>query len=171
MIGLQRGKVKLIPYKKEWAVEFEKEKLRLEKILGDKAISIEHCGSTAVPGIKAKPVIDIMVGVKTIKREGEFCNNKLDKITGYYSRNKYFSKKDRFVVAKGNEQTRTHYIHIVKHKGAIWSRLINFRDKLRKNKNLAQKYSKLKEDLFKAHPDERRVYTEKKSNFIKSILK
>lgn len=171
MIGLKRGIVKLTPYKKEWTLEFEKEKKKLEKILGDKVISIEHCGSTAIPGIKAKPIIDVLVGVRTVKREGKFCNNKLDKLKGYYSRNKYFPKKDRFIVAKGNQQTRTHYIHIVKYKSAIWNRLIDFRDKLRSNKKFAEKYSKLKEELFKAHPDERRIYTEKKSNFIKSVLK
>ncbi len=170
MIGLKRGIVKLTSYKKEWPLEFEKEKKNLEKILGSKIVSIEHCGSTAIPGIKAKPVIDILVGVNTVKREGEYCNNRLDKLKGYYSRNKYFPKKDKFVVAKGNKQTRTHYIHIVRYNGNIWNKLIYFRNKLINNKNLAQKYSKLKEELFKAHPDERRVYTEKKSNFIKSIL-
>lgn len=164
MIGLKRGIVELTPYRKEWVVEFEKEKKELEKI-----VSIEHCGSTAIPGIKAKPVIDVLVGVKTVKREGKYCNNKLDKLKGYYSRNKYFSKKDRFVVAKGNEETRTHYIHIVKYKGAIWNKLINFRDYLIKNKKAAQKYSKLKEELSKAHPDERRAYTEKKTKFIKKL--
>lgn len=171
MIGLKRRIVKLTPYKKEWSLEFEKERKKLEKIIGDKVISIEHCGSTAIPGIKAKPVIDVLVGVKTVKKEGKSCDDELDKQKGYYSRNKYFPKKDRFVVAKGNQDTRTHYIHIVKYKGAIWNKLIDFRDKLRNNKKLAEKYSKLKEELFKVHPDDRRAYTEKKSKFIKSVLK
>jgi len=170
MIGLKRGIVKLTSYKKEWPVEFKKEKKRIEDLLGDKIIAIEHCGSTAVPNLDAKPVIDILVGVKTIKREGEYCNNRLDKLKGYCSRKKYFPKKNRFVVAKGNDKTRTHYIHIVRYKGIIWKKLIMFRDCLRNNKSALDKYSKLKKNLSNSHPDERKIYTQKKSKFIKDIL-
>jgi len=170
MIGLKRGKVALVPYTKEWVTAFEKEKEKLQKILGDHVISIEHCGSTAIPGIKAKPIIDVLVGVKTVKREGKYCSDVLDALPGYYARNKYFPKKDRFVVAKGNQETRNHYIHIVRHHGAIWNRMIHFRDYLRSNKKVAQNYSKLKEDLSKAHPDERVAYTKKKTSFIKQHM-
>jgi GrpB-like predicted nucleotidyltransferase (UPF0157 family) len=171
MLGLKRGTVNLVSYKKEWVNEFEKEKKNLERILGDTIISIEHCGSTAIPGLKAKPIIDVLVGVKTVKKEGEYCNAKLDRVKGYYSRNKYFPKKDRFVVAKGNAKVRTHYIHIVRYKGGIWNKLLRFRDYLKKDKKAMTQYLVLKEKLSLAHPDERRLYTKKKSDFIKKVLK
>lgn len=170
MIGLTRGKVVLVPHRKEWGDAFLKEKKNLKKILGDHVVAIEHCGSTAIPGIKAKPVIDVLVGVKTVKKEGEKCATLLDNTKGYYSRNKYFPKKDRFVVAKGNEAMRTHYIHIVRYKGTIWNNLFRFRDILKTNKVLAREYSTLKEKLERAHPDERRVYTQKKSVFVRKVL-
>lgn len=170
MVGLKRKTVKLSPYSKKWVLEFEKEKRNLQKILCDKVVCIEHCGSTAVPGLKAKPVIDVLVGVKTVKKEGRYCSNKLNKLKQYHLRNNYFSPKNRLIVAKGNQQVRTHYIHIVRYKGAIWNRLIKFRDILRNNKKLRLEYQRLKEDLSKAHPGERKVYTKKKSDFIKRVL-
>lgn len=61
-IGLKRGAVKLCPYDPARAQEFEREKLILQNIFGDPSVLIEHIGSTAVPGMIAKPIIDIEVG-------------------------------------------------------------------------------------------------------------
>ncbi len=171
MIGLKRGIVKLTPYQKEWAKEFQNEKLRLEEILGNNALIIEHCGSTSIVGMKAKPVIDVLVGVKTVKKEGRKCEKILDDLANYFSRNAAFPKKDRFVVAKGNDVSRTHYIHIVKYNGAIWKKTLFFRDYLRTHDKAAQEYSDLKDDLHKKHPNERRTYTKNKSVFVRGILK
>lgn len=171
MIGLKRGIVKLSPYQKSWVKDFQKEKIELEKILGNNIVTIEHCGSTSVEGLSAKPIIDVLVGVKTIKREGKKCNKILDPLTGYFPRGKAFPKKDRFVVAKGNDISRTHYIHIVRYNGAIWKKTLFFRDYLRLHRKFAQEYANLKDDLQKKHPDERRTYTKNKSEFVKEVLK
>lgn len=171
MIGLKRGVVKLSPYQKNWVKDFQKEKIELEKLLGKNVISVEHCGSTSIEGMSAKPIIDVLVGVKTIKREGNKCNKILDSLSTYFSRDKAFPKKDRFVVAKGNDVSRTHYIHIVRYKGSIWRKTLFFRDYLRSHQKSAQEYAKLKDDLHKKHPDERRTYTKNKSEFVKEILK
>jgi len=170
MIGLKRGVVKLVSYQKSWSKEFNKEKVKLEKVLGKNAVSIKHCGSTSIPGMKSKPIIDVYVGVKTVKREGKKCERILDKLPGYYPRNATFPKRDRFVIAKGNETKRTHYIHVVRYKGTVWNKTLFFRDYLRKNKGASKKYSDLKQQLFRKHSQDRRIYTGNKSKFVKSIL-
>jgi len=171
MIGLKRGIVKLSPYQKSWVKDFQKEKVELEKILGNNIISIEHCGSTSIEAMSAKPIIDVLVGVKTVKGEGKRCNKILNSLTNYFSRDKEFPKKDRFVVAKGDEVSRTHYIHIVKYNSAIWKRTLFFRDYLRAHPLSAKKYEELKKDLHKKYSNERRVYTKNKTEFVKEILK
>lgn len=169
MIGLKRGTVKIIPYDKTWPIEFNREKEKLEKLLGPNVISIEHVGSTSIHNLGAKPIIDVLIGVKSIKKEGKICSNILDKKSGYYKRFKY-SPKVRFLIAKGNEEKRTHYIHIVRYKGRIWDRSILFRDYLRKNKLAIKKYFKLKKLLANKYNDNREKYTKEKSAFIKSSL-
>lgn len=135
MIGLKRGTVKLLPYNPKWKEFFEKEKKRIQKKLGNLVISIEHVGSTATPGIIAKPIIDIAIVVKSIKSP-----NKLIKILESLS---YEYKKDddvpgRLFFTKGPENKRTHYIHVVKLKGQEWKKLILFRDYLLNHKDYNQ---------------------------------
>lgn len=72
MIGLKRGTVKLMPHNKVWFSIFEKEKKHLKKKLGNLAIDIQHIGSTSIPGIPAKPIIDIAVGVRSLKDVKKF---------------------------------------------------------------------------------------------------
>ena len=170
MIGLKKGIVTLVPYDKTWPREFQKEKKKLKAILGDNLIAIEHCGSTAIPGVSAKPIIDILIGVKTLKKEGGRCARLLGAVYNYYKRHSY-SPSIRFLVVKGSESKRTHYVHIIRYKGDIWNRALLFRDYLREHKKDAQTYAKLKTVLSKKHGDDRGVYTEKKTKFIKRILR
>lgn len=170
MIGLKRGIVKLAPYDKAWPKEFEQEKKKLVNVLGSNVVSIEHVGSTSIPGLVAKPIIDVLIGVKTIKKQGKSCIKVLSKKAGYYERQKYFPKI-RFLVAKGDEDKRTYYIHIVKYGGGIWKRSIAFRDYLRKHDNVTKKYAELKKELASQYGDSRVSYTAKKSKFIKDVIK
>ena len=169
MIGLKQGIVKLFPYSKDWAIEFEREKKRLH-ILNGNFISIEHIGSTSIPGIKAKPVIDVVIGVKSVKREGRKCVKILNKSPGYYERPKHFPKT-RFFVTKGNENRQTHYVHIVRYKGDIWNSLLLFRDYLRRHKDVLKQYEQLKLALAVQYGGNRAIYTKKKSKFINNTLK
>ena len=116
-IGLKRGAVKIVPYKKEWAEEFEKEKARILDVCGDKLIAVEHIGSTSVPGLAAKPIIDIAVGIKRLK-DAEQLLKPLRKL-GYRFYKKF--QRQRLFVAKGPESNRTHYLHVMRYKGAKWN--------------------------------------------------
>lgn len=66
MIGLKRGRVELVPYQEEWRKSAENIIYRLKKLLGDTAVDIQHIGSTAIPLIHAKPIIDIAVAVRDL---------------------------------------------------------------------------------------------------------
>ena len=167
MIGLRRHIVKLVSYNKNWKQEFQMEKKRLEKILGDNAIAIEHIGSTAIPNISAKPVIDILVGVQTLKREGIMCCKLLERHSFHYKKR----TKMRFLVVKGNGSKRTHNIHIARFKGRRWYKLLAFRNYLQSYPKIAQEYNVLKKRLEKSYSNKTKLYTEKKLEFVKIILK
>lgn len=96
-----------------WAKEFEKEKARILKVCGDKVVAVEHIGSTSMPGLAAT-IIDIAVGIKRLKDAKKLlpCLKKLD-----YHFYKEFQRQ-RLFVAKGPDEKRTHYLHVMRYNGA-----------------------------------------------------
>src|SRR5258708_935131 len=118
MIGLKRGIVRLLPHNPTWILIFEKEKQFLLSKLGDLIIDIQHIGSTAIPGIPAKPIIDISIGIKSMKNSKSFI--KLFKKLGYEYRPDFGGPNIQLLFVKGPETLRTHYLHLMKYAGAIW---------------------------------------------------
>ena len=165
MIGLKRKTIKLVPHQKSWDVFFQKEKNMLIKTIPN--IYVEHIGSTAVPFVLAKPIIDIVFGIDKIKNYHLYIT-KLKKLGFEYHDNRG-SKFNKFFT-KGPEECRTVYVHLVKHKGNIWNKYVNFRDTLNKNIKLAKKYEKLKLDLATKFTN-RDDYTKAKADFIKKVNK
>ncbi len=165
MIGLKRKTIKLVPHQKSWDSFFQKEKNMLLTAIPN--ICIEHVGSTAIPNIVAKPIIDIVIGIDKIKNF-HLYKNKLKKL-GFECHNNRGSKFNKFFT-KGPEDCRTIYVHLVKNKGKIWNKYINFRDILIKDIKLAKKYEELKLDLA-AKFTNRDDYTKAKAAFIKKVNK
>ncbi|QPC46966.1 GrpB family protein [Mangrovibacillus cuniculi] len=168
MIGQKRGTVSLIHYKEEWSEIFHKDKNMILQILGNNIVDIQHVGSTAIPGISAKPIIDILVGLKNIFETESFIS-KLEEKNYKYRPNA--STKDRLFFIKGTEDFRTHHLHVVQHDSNEWNRMIHFRDYLRENVNVALEYNKLKEELAVKFPNNREEYTKGKEDFVKQIEK
>ena len=122
IIGLKRGTVELVEYKEGWE-EAGRECIRqLSSILGEEAVAIEHVGSTAIPGIHAKPILDIVVGVRSLddamKYKDELALHKI-----------IFRGEDNpgqllFVI--GDDDIRTHHIHFVPWAGEAWQNYIAF---------------------------------------------
>lgn len=168
MIGLKRGTVKLVPYEPIWTQEFKEEKKRLTTILGDLVVDIQHIGSTSIPGISAKPIIDIDVGVKS---SGDFpkCMEILER-NGYEFRKNGSRVNSYMLFAKGPQNNRTHYIHVVKFNGEMWKHDLLFRDFLSKHRKEAMQYEDLKNDLEKRFADDRGSYTKNKKEFIRKII-
>ncbi len=168
MIGLKRGIVRLVPHSEEWTTFFEKEKIILQRTLGNQALDIQHVGSTSIPDMIAKPIIDIAVGIKFIK-DFRKCIKPLQ-LVGYES--KEVNKNHRqFTFNKGPEDKRICHLHLVKYNGEIWKDYLAFRDYLKADKKRALKYSLLKKRLAKKYPENRVKYTAKKSKFIRATIK
>lgn len=168
-----KDKVRLISYDPIWPVLFEREKEHLLRCLPRELINrIEHFGSTAVPGLAAKPIIDILVEVTcledTRKRIAPILESQGydyfwrptwgDDTLPFYA---WFIKRD----TRGN---RTHHIHMVEHDFEHWERLL-FRDYLIEHPDVAKEYQELKNRLYKAHPHDRILYTKGKTEFIVRI--
>ena len=167
-LGLKRGTVQLEPHDKQWdeiAVQTIK---TLKAILGDDVIDIQHIGSTAIPAIKAKPIIDIAVGVTDFDRIISY-NEQLQK-EGIFYRGSDVEDQILYVMGDMEKDIRTHHIHIVKWNGTEWKNYIHFRDYLNDNENMALQYQKLKEELESKYADNRGLYTKGKKDIIDIIL-
>ncbi len=168
MIGLSKGVVILAPHDNTWHDEYEKEKQRLQTILGDLALDIQHVGSTSLPVIKAKPIIDIAVGVK----DRQTVLEALKILEGYpeYDTIDSIKNEDEVLVRLGPTTNRTHYIHIEVYNSYKWEEHIVFRDYMRTHPEDLQKYQEIKVYASEAFKNERKKYTAYKDEFIKGIL-
>jgi GrpB-like predicted nucleotidyltransferase (UPF0157 family) len=166
-IGLKHGIVKLSEYRKGWVSLYEVEHQKLKSALSDFVSDIQHIGSTSVPGLYAKPIIDIIIGVKILKNYVEYID--ILKIIGYKFR-EYASEPNRKFFAKGNNNFRTHHLHIVEIDTEEWNKHIIFRDYLIDHKETADKYASLKYKMSKKFPEDRNEYTVAKSRFINMIV-
>jgi GrpB-like predicted nucleotidyltransferase (UPF0157 family) len=169
VIGLKRGTVALKAHSRLWAKLFEQEKKRLRRVLGKTALDIQDVGSTAVPGLVAKPIIDIAVGLNSLKNGRELA--KIMEKGGYVYRPKWGRLDQHILFARGDEKSRTHYIHLVKYNGAIWKHELQFRNYLRSHSTCAKRYGELKTKLANKYPNDRRFYTVQKGEFIADTLR
>lgn len=167
MIGLGRGTVKVVPYNLKWQEIYQEEEKLLYHLLGKWAQDIQHVGSTAIEGLDSKPIIDIAVGVKSLKDVDNFRS--LLEANGYDFRGNA-GVEGRIFFAKGRENLRTHYLHIEIIHGELWKNHISFRDYLRIDKKVVEEYSRLKKELASRYINDRNAYTAAKNDFIESIL-
>lgn len=167
-LGLKRGVVQLEPHDKQWneiAVQTIK---TLKAILGDDVIDIQHIGSTAIPAIKAKPIIDIAVGIDDFNRV--LLHNEQLQQEGIVYRGSDVEHQLLYVMGDMKNDTRTHHIHVVKWNGTEWKNYICFRDYLNSNENAALQYQQLKEELERKYAHDRIAYTSGKQDMIDIIL-
>ena len=132
------------------------------------AIDIQHIGSTAIPAIKAKPIIDIVVGVTDFEEIMSY-NEQLQK-EGIFYRGSDVERQLLYVMGDMEKDIRTHHIHVVKWNGTEWKKYIHFRDYLNDNENMALQYQKVKEELESKYADDRVAYTNGKQDMIDLIL-
>jgi len=127
-LGLQRGKVKLKPYDPEWAELFLKEKAAIHDLFGDKVIATEHIGSTAVPEMTAKPILDFIVAVESLDEYEQFTPG-FEKL-GYQFIRDSRDDLEHVLYIKGPEEKRTHHLKLTTIDSAFWKNHILFRDYL-----------------------------------------
>ena len=166
-MGLKVGTVRLEDYNPEWKNSFELEKSVLSNIFKDIALKIEHVGSTSIEGLSAKPIIDMLVIIKTFS---DFEN-----VRYYFEKEPYSIKldspEDEILIRKGDETNRTHFIHVVELGSDRQINTLLFRDYLRENKDAVLEYENLKKELAIKYADDRKMYTASKNGFIQGILK
>lgn len=167
VVGLQKGEVRLDKHNPEWEILFRKEKKILLENFPNLILEVSHGGSTAIPGIVAKPIIDIFIAIKSLE-DAETIKNELEKL-GYEYRGSR-SVPERILYVKGNPELRTHHLHFVEVNSDEWKNHILIRDYFLKHPDEANKYGKLKEKLAQKYPNNRESYTHAKDEFIKSII-
>ncbi|MBT2258438.1 hypothetical protein BTA37_28380 [Priestia megaterium] len=155
-------------YNPNWIVKFEEEKRHLKAIMKDKAIAIEHVGSTSVKGLGAKEIIDIMIGVQHLKDVEKFIEPLKD--IGYEHISHAQFPNRRFF-RKGLWRAGTHHLHVYKYGSKEWTSNLLFRDYLRTHPLALQEYQQLKRSLAEKHPFDRMAYTEAKAPFITDTIK
>ncbi|MGH8907148.1 MAG: GrpB family protein [Egibacteraceae bacterium] len=158
--------VEIVPYDPLWPGRFEAEREGLAEVLAPWLDGgIHHVGSTAVPGLAAKPVIDIMAGVRDLD-EARAAISPLAAL-GYVNA----PYRDWLVwFCKPHFSHRTHHLHLVEPRHPEWAARLAFREILRKDHRAAADYQRLKEHLAARFRNDREAYTDAKTDFIRSTL-
>lgn len=156
-------------YNPQWPAQYEEEKARILGLIGHKVVTIEHVGSTAVPGLGAKPIIDITVAVHRLA-DAEECIEPLISIGYEYVPSDRDSFPERRFFHKGSPGAWTHHIHMVELTSDFWERHRLFRDFLRSHPEVAGQYYQLKKELAAKYGEDREGYTEAKTPFIEPVV-
>lgn len=169
MIGLKRGTVDLKPHQEEWVENAENTIGVLKQLLGNTAVEIQHIGSTAISLIRAKPIIDIVVGVRNLN--DILPHVELLEQHGFIFRGEDVSEQMLFVMGDFENDTRTHHIHIVEWNGRGWNNYVSFRDYLNAYPEKAMMYDTCKQELVTQFSNDRKRYTKGKQELIGRLLK
>ncbi len=160
--------IAIVPYDPRWPARFETEKALLEQSIGRWATGgIDHVGSTAVPGLAAKPVIDILVGVDDLP-SSRACFGELAELDYLYAP---YRAEEMHWFCKPDPRHRTHHLHLVSTGSRRYRDELAFRDLLRARPELAAEYAELKRALADEHTNDREAYTQAKASFIQCALR
>ena len=165
-LGLESGTVRVVPYDPAWPALFTAEAARLFSIFGPGLpIRLEHSGSTAVPGLSAKPILDMLGGypadasvepyIKAIVRAG-YVHRGEQEIPG----REFFRRGD----------PRSYHLHLAREGGEFWREHLAFRDALRRDPKLRDAYAELKLQLARQFPRDRESYIDGKSAFVRQVV-
>ena len=161
----------IVPYDPAWAAAFEAEAARLRVALGAVAVRIDHHGSTSVPGLAAKPIIDIQISVATLRPMATYADPLVS--LGYV----HLPDPDDAVCPffhRPAEWPHTHHVHVVEAGGVEERRTLAFRDYLRAHPNVAAEYERLKHAiaarLSPRDAEAREAYARAKSEFIQRVV-
>jgi GrpB-like predicted nucleotidyltransferase (UPF0157 family) len=158
----------VIPHDQRWPSRFAQERALLEPLLAPWLVAdVEHIGSTAIPGLVAKPIIDIMAPVASL----ESSRAALPALTEL--RYNYFPYRADVMhwLCKPSDSYRTHHLHLVPFDSPLWSERIAFRNHLRAHPAVAAEYGDLKRRLADQYRFDREAYTDAKEAFVLRVLK
>jgi GrpB-like predicted nucleotidyltransferase (UPF0157 family) len=166
-----RAELEIVPYNPDWPAAFEAEAVRLRAALGPFALRIDHNGSTAVPGLAAKPIIDIQVSVASLQPIEVF-----EEQLGTIGYTHVLHSDDSFCpfFHRPRQWPHSHHVHLVEAGGAEERRTLAFRDYLRDHSAAARGYEDLKRNVARkigrTNYEAREAYARAKSDFIEQIV-
>lgn len=167
-IGLARGVVRLVEHNTEWAGLYEAEAKRIRNCTGDLILDVQHVGSTSVPDMVAKPILDIAVAVD----KKETIAGVVGRLTqvGYNDRGDQGKSGGYLLVKEVEPDVRIFHVHIVEILDPQWRSYLAFRDILRRDVSIRLAYEDLKNRLARQFPEDRVSYTAGKDAFITDVL-
>ncbi|MCA1054114.1 GrpB family protein [Rossellomorea aquimaris] len=155
---------------KEWIHKGEVEKEKLLSLLSPFAINeIEHIGSTSIPGLPAKPIIDLMAIIPSFSTIEEIAD-KLQADQWHYVPPQLDGRPWRRFFIKVEDDQRVAHLHAMLNGEPRWAQQITFRNRLKENTVLKEEYAELKRDLAKKYPHDREAYSKAKTAFINRVL-
>ncbi|HHP0447697.1 GrpB family protein [Vibrio harveyi] len=168
MLKLPKRKIELVPYDNNYKAMFISEKSKIKDLLPID-VEVEHVGSTAIVGIRSKPIIDILLIVPE-SFPFEAVTNDLRKIGYFFIPELVDYRPNRRVYWKGSDDVHKYHIHCCKSDSQDIMKLINFRDRVNKSDELKMEYEKIKENLIKESDSDVSKYAMGKDNFIDFVL-
>jgi len=162
--------VEIVEYDPAWVFAYNLEKHRILSCMACSQVQIEHIGSTAVPGLAAKPIVDILIGVRRLP-DAVDCIGRLAALSYRYVPAVELIMPYRRFLKKDRNGRRTHHVHIVETSHEAWDRLLTFRDHLRAHPEVAREYQALKRRLARRYRFDVAAYTHGKSAFVLQVLR
>jgi len=163
-----RSKYSFTDYNPEWPKEFELEAARLRALLGSEVVAIYHIGSTSVPGLAAKSVIDLLPAVREITRIDDLAP--VFEQAGYHAWGEYGIPGRRYFT-KDRGKVRTHNVHIFQEGDPGIERHLAFSEYLKSHVEVREEYAALKREVFARHPSDMSAYNDGKDAWIKRTEK
>jgi GrpB-like predicted nucleotidyltransferase (UPF0157 family) len=160
-------KVQVVPHNPNWLSEFDTEANQIAVALGENAVAIHHIGSTSIETIHAKPIIDILIEVRSIDKVDD--RNSAMQTLGYECLGEFGIADRRFFRKNNAAGIRTHHVHIFDVDSAQIARHLAFRDYINAHPEAAWEYSELKQSLARQYPQNIQAYMDGKDGFIRSI--
>jgi GrpB-like predicted nucleotidyltransferase (UPF0157 family) len=159
--------IRVVAYDPRWPQRFGEEAGALEEAIGSWITGgIHHIGSTSVPGLDAKPVVDILAGVCSLE-QSKACFEPLARLDYVYAP---YLPGEMHWFCKPRPERRTHHLHLVPTGSQRYRDELGFRDRLRADPETAKAYALLKRRLAERFSDDREAYTDAKGNFIRAVL-
>ncbi len=163
--GLRSGELRLVPVGPEWSMRFSSESRRLSAALGAAALDIQHIGSTAVPGICAKPILDIAIAIRSYE-SGHALVPRFEPLGYRYRGENGIPRRHYFVLGAPR---RTHHVHVLEHDSDEWRRHLAFRDRLLGSPADAARYSAFKSRCLADARGSREEYQRLKTPFFEAM--
>jgi len=168
VIGQHKRDLSIVPYRSEWKELFKEEADLLRSALGNQALRIEHTGSTSIPGMAAKPIIDITIAVDSLS--GAVSLIPVIEALGYEYKPHDTVPERIFFAKESFPEHRTHHLNLTEQGSGFWKTQITFRDYLRSHKEMAVEYIQLKEGIAEEYNQTHILDPESKSEFVARVL-